>query len=282
MNPTAKAMLSWERQDIERKFMFPAGKHTNVNPLFSLLIGLILGVAAYGILFAFPGSYLATIWMQRGLIPYFIAAFFFWGLAILLLKRRKLALQKQALAVRVTPLDYEYVLTPTSVDQVLEMLYKQVEDPERFVLFSRILRALSNLKNLGRVSDVEVIIRSQSEGDQNILDTSYGVLRGLLWAMPVLGFIGTAVGLSAAIGAFGSTLSEMSSLEPLRASLKDVVAGLGVAFDTTLEGLVCTLILQLLLTFTRKQEDEFLLECDDYCHRWIIGRLKLVDQEAGA
>ncbi|GMV81001.1 MAG: hypothetical protein AMXMBFR7_21850 [Planctomycetota bacterium] len=280
MNAPAKSTLSWERQDIERKLLFPAGKHTNVNPLFSLLLGLVMAAACYGLLKLWPDSYLSMIWLERGILPYFIGVFFFWGFAILMVKRKKLALQKAALVVRVTPLDYEYVLTPTSVDQILELLYKQVEDPERFVLFSRILRALSNLKNLGRVSDVEVIIRSQSDVDQNILDTSYSVLRGLLWAMPVLGFIGTAVGLSAAIGAFGSTLAEMSSLEPLRESLKDVVSGLAVAFDTTLEGLVCTLILQMMLTFMRKQEEEFLLECDDYCHRWIIGRLKLVSGEA--
>ncbi len=272
-------MLSWELEDIERRLWFKGGKQTNVSPVLSLILGLLMTAAFYGTLRVFPGAYFARIWTELGWVPYAIAIMFFWGLAVLIFKWRKLALQKRALNIRVVPLDYGFVLSPQSADQILETLYKSVQDPERFMLFNRILRALSNLKNLGRVADVEIIIRAQSDMDHNVLESSYTILKGIIWAMPVLGFIGTVLGLSEAIGGFGSVLAAGGELSALRDSLRGVVAGLSVAFGTTFEGLITTLVLQIVLSFFRKAEEEFHEACDDYCHRYLVSRLRMVKQE---
>ena len=274
-----KHMLSWELEDIERRFWFKGGKQTNVSPLLSAILGAIMAGAFFGTLRQFPQSYFAVIWMGLGPVPYAIAITFFWGLAVLIFKWRKLALQKRALNIRVVPLDYGFVLSPKSADQILENLYKNVQDPERFMLFNRILRAISNLKNMGRVSDVEVIIRAQSDMDHNVLESSYTILKGMIWAMPVLGFIGTVLGLSEAIGGFGAVLAAGGELSALRDSLRGVVTGLSVAFGTTFEGLITTLVLQLVLSFFRKSEEEFHEDCDDYCHRYLVSRLRLVKPE---
>lgn len=272
--------LSWELEDIERKFWLKGGKQTNVSPLLSFVFGLVFVAAFYGILSLFPHAYFAKIWRELGWVPYAIALTFFWGLAVILIKWRKLVLQRRALDVRVVPLDYGFVLSPQSADQILEKLYKSVHDPERFMLFNRILRALSNLKNMGRVSDVEVIIRAQSDMDHNVLDSSYTILKGMIWSMPVLGFIGTVLGLSVAIGGFGSVLAAGGEMSELRDSLRGVVGGLSVAFGTTFEGLITTLILQIVLSFFRKAEEEFHESCDDYCHRYIVSKLRLVPNQA--
>ena len=147
------------------------------------------------------------------------------------------------------------------------------------MLFNRILRALSNLKNLGRVADVEIIIRTQSDMDHNVLESSYTILKGIIWAMPVLGFIGTVLGLSEAIGGFGSVLAAGGELSALRDSLRGVVAGLSVAFGTTFDGLITTLVLQIILSFFRKAEEEFHEACDDYYHRYLVSRLRMVKQD---
>lgn len=38
------------------------------------------------------------------------------------------------------------------------------------------------------------------------METSYALVQGFVWAIPVLGFIGTVVGLSQAIGGFTAVL----------------------------------------------------------------------------
>jgi biopolymer transport protein ExbB/TolQ len=275
----SKPALSWSLSDFERKFWFPGSKQTHASPLLALLLGGVGTGIFFYLAFAFPEHYVTEMWIARGWIPYAIALFFFWGLATAFIKWRKLRLQERALDVQPVPQTPGYVLTPHSADQVLAGLYKQVHDPERFILFDRIIRALSNLKNLGRVSDVEVILRSQSESDANVQESSYTILKSFAWAMPVLGFIGTALGLSMAIGQFGGALNQGLEMSELRGSLKSVVSGLSIAFDTTLQGLVCTLLLQMVTTFLRKREEDFLSECDEYCHKHIIAKLRLAPHE---
>ena len=69
--------------------------------------------------------------------------------------------------------------------------------------------------------------------------SSYILLNGLVWATPVLGFIGTVLGLSAAIGEFTQTLGvDSTDLAAIKLSLTGVTGGLATAFETTLVALV--------------------------------------------
>jgi len=69
------------------------------------------------------------------------------------------------------------------------------------------------------------------------------------------------------------------SADTLLHALKNVTGGLGVAFDTTLEALVAALIIQMLVTFLRKSEQEFLDDCSEYCTRNIVNKLRLLPFE---
>lgn len=274
-------MLSWRLNDIERKLFFPAGRQTQPNFLLSLLIGLGLTVSFYGLLIAIKEStpYLYAIMAERQWTPYAVTGFFFWGCASLFIKWRKLALQRRSLSIQVVPEHSNFVLSPLTVDPVLKSLYEQVDDPESFTLFNRVRRALMSLKNMGRVSDVDTVLQAQADGDHHLMESSYTLLKAFCWAMPVLGFIGTVQGLSGSIGQFGSALAQNVEVAALRDSLKQVVGQLSVAFDTTLVALIATLSLQMLISLFRKREDDFLTDCDDYCHRSIITKLRLLSHE---
>ena len=174
------------------------------------------------------------------------------------------------------------MLSPATVDQVSHGILSCIEDPRQFVLFNRIMIALSNLRNLGRVTDVDDILRSQGEHDESGMETSYSLVRGFIWGIPVLGFIGTVLGLSQAVGGFGEVLGNSREISQLVESLKIVTGGLATAFETTLQALVAALIIQILLTFLKKGEEEFLDSCAEYCLSRIVNRLRLVpfEQEA--
>ncbi len=272
--------LSWRASDPEERLFFRGGRFTRVNTACAFSIGLLLTVVFYALLtFALSDSYLTQSFTQRGFVPYLIALFFFWALAALGLKRAKLRLQRRALSLQVVPEDPAFVLSPRTVTDVLDRIYAVCDDPRRFVLFNRIVIALSNLRNLGRVTDVDDILRAQGEHDESAMETSYALLHGFVWAVPVLGFIGTVQGLSAAIGGFGMVLSGSSELSQLKDALREVTAGLSVAFETTFQGLVAALILQLLLTSLKKAELEFLDQCTEYCVRHVVGKLRLMPFE---
>jgi len=279
-------LLAWSQGDIENRFGFKGGRYTSVNHAFAFLIGaLATGILYALMLFVFvhvPGlSPVATIYMrpsnQFAVIP---ATFFcFGGLAILFLKGKKIKFQRRALDLAAVPTEPEFILTETTAATVLARIHSMVDHPRHFILLNRLDRALSNFKNIGQVGDVSAILRAQAENDEDQVASSYTVVNGLVWAIPVLGFIGTVLGLSLAIGRFTQTLQAAGDLTLIRASLQGVTGGLATAFESTLVALVFTLILQLVITFQQKREMAFLDECNDYCHSHIIAKLRLADRK---
>lgn len=214
--------------------------------------------------------------LERGWTPYAMVALFVLALTILFIKWRKLAFQKKAFGVELIPVGNNFALTSETALDVIKTLSESVDDPKRFVLFNRIERALLNLKNVGNVSDVSEMLRAQAENDESHMDSSYGILSGIIWVIPILGFIGTVVGLSGAIGGFGAVLNTDATVSSLRDSLAPVTSNLGIAFDTTFVALVLAMVIQMLMTFLRKQEEMFLDACRDYAHVNIISRLRMV------
>jgi len=269
--------LSWHRSDVEQTLYFAGGRFTRVNTLLTFLTGLLLACSFYLLLMFLPFPGLRSKFFDQGVIPYATVMLAAWSLAILFFKWRKLQMQRQCLTMSIVPDDPGFVLSPNTVEQVLERIDHLVDDPRQFVLMNRVCIALANLRNLGRVTDVDEILRSQAESDEAISESSYILLVGFLWAIPILGFIGTVLGLSIAIGEFGSVMSSGGAgADALLPALKQVTGGLAIAFDTTLVALVFALVIQLLMTFLKKSEQEFLDHCAEYCSRNIVNRLRLL------
>ncbi|MDR1494250.1 MAG: MotA/TolQ/ExbB proton channel family protein [Planctomycetaceae bacterium] len=267
--------LFWHKSDIEQRFGFRGARFTNVNPRFGFLVAFILTSCFFAALFLLPENYVGDICTKRGIAPYPTVFFGVWTLVILSVKWLKLREQKKALKISVLPGIHDFVISRNTADSVLQVIHSIAPEPHAYLLYHRIISTLSNLKNLGRVSDVDDILRSHAERDENSLETSYTLVNGFLWAIPVFGFVGTVIGLSQAIGSFGSVLTSTSELEAIAESLRHVTAGLMTAFDTTLLALVVALFLYLSATALRKSEEEFLDDCAEYCNRHIVQHLRM-------
>jgi len=266
--------LSWSRSDIERRFGFRGGRFTAVNSTLCAVLAACTTVAFYFVLYVVPEGWFVDMFTKRGMTPYCMIFLASWSLFILFVKTSKIRLQKKALNFVVVPRDHDFVLSPNTVDQVLQNVNDAVEQPKYFFLFNRIFGTLSNLKNIGNISDVGDILRSYNDQDVESVETSYSLLNGFLWSIPVLGFIGTVEGLSQAIGTFGKVLAGGADMTSLTSSLQDVTGGLATAFETTLVALVLALFLQLLATAVKKTEEELLLACSEYCTNNIVAKLR--------
>ncbi|MHC4561149.1 MAG: MotA/TolQ/ExbB proton channel family protein [Planctomycetota bacterium] len=268
--------LSFARGDIERRLGMPAGRFTSPGVLLPLLSGALLTVGVFAVLWLLPKTTVTDMFTRNMVITPAIVFLTLWSLMMLLVKGRKVALQRRALSLKLITIDEPgRYLTDSSAEEVLNALYTAVDDPQQFFLTRRIHHALVNLRNIGRIGDVDEVLRTQGENDEAQVDSSYTVLRGFIWAIPVLGFIGTVLGLSLAMGSFGQVLAGASEMELLRDALKDVVAGLAVAFETTLQGLVAALCIHLLMVRCRRKEEQFLDDCKEYCQKHIVSRLRL-------
>jgi biopolymer transport protein ExbB/TolQ len=241
---------------------------------------MVLTIASYLVLMSVGTNWLSDMFLLRGSTPYVMVFFTYWAFIILILKNSKLSLQRKALLLEVVPQETDFVLSVATVDRVMNRLYEVADDPRRFILLNRIYVALSNLRNLGRVTDVGEILRSRAEHDESVVETSYNLIRSLVWAIPILGFIGTVAGLSTAIGGFGKVLSETQDPAELIDALKGVTGGLATAFETTLIALIGALMVQMTMSMLKKREEEFLNECEEYCHQNIVNRLRLNQLES--
>ncbi len=272
-------LLNWSRMDPERRIGFAAGRFTSPNKWLSFLIGLALTVIFYIPLhLGLAPGWFNDMFTKRGPCPYPTMFLFFWALAMLLMKWRKFELQARALKLPVMPQQHDFELTPSTARALRERMSAIVDDPHQFILLNRIDLALANLHNIGHTADVAAILKIQAENDEAQIASSYALTQGFLWAIPVLGFIGTVQGLSQAIGAFAGTLAAGGDMAALRGSLQMVTGGLATAFETTLVALVCALILQLLVSWLQSRESEFLDACNDICHKNVAGKLRLNGQ----
>lgn len=272
-------LLSWSRLDPERRIGFAGGRFTSPNKFLSLLIALLLTAGFYAALYipAVP-PWLNDMFTKRGPCPYPTMLLFFWALALLFIKWRKFSLQRRAASLPLMPQQPDFELTPSTARALRERMSGIVDNPSHFILLNRIDLALANLHNIGHTADVAAILKIQAENDEAQISSSYAMIQGFLWAIPVLGFIGTVQGLSQAISAFASTLAAGADMNALRGSLQNVTGGLATAFETTLVALVCALVLQLLVSWLQSLESEFLDLCNDICHKNVAGKLRLNDK----
>jgi biopolymer transport protein ExbB/TolQ len=274
--------FSWYRDDLECKLGFNGGRFTRVNNVIWLVCGLFLAASWYAILIFVIGNDKLFVqkFTERGETLYIEVFFFFWAASILTAKIFKTQVQIKALEfTNLVPPNADFVLSRHTVNQVLQRLRTECDDPSKFLLFNRIELALSNLKNMGQITDVDTVLETQANNDMDVMESSYSLLKGLIWACPVLGFVGTVMGLGDAIGGFGKVIASTSDIAQLKPALQSVTGGLSTAFDSTFVALASTLILQLYMTYARKTEEELLDACKEYCQRFIVGRLRMIESD---
>ena len=95
----------------------------------------------------------------------------------------------------------------------------------------------------------------------------YVVPRYINWAIPILGFIGTVLGISLAAEGIQSIVGNRGSLSDLSSELGDAIAPLGIAFDTTLIALSLSVFLTLLQTALQRWEDSVLVDYENRLRR---------------
>jgi len=277
----ALVSLSWAEQDIENRWgIFTGGRFTCVNKLFCFLIAASITTAFFGLMFFLyhgpadgVAHYLAEFFVRSNNLPATIPAtlFFSLGMVIVAIKIPKLKLQRQALDLAVVPQHQDFALNEATAKTVLERMRSLVDDTRNFILLNRIDRALSGLHNIGGVSDVSTIVKGQADNDENQIAASYALINAMVWAIPVLGFVGTVLGLKFAMSKFDLS----GDAGQIKESLGPVVLGLSTAFETTLVGLVFALVLHLSSDLVQQKEMDFLDECNDYCHTNVISKLRV-------
>ena len=135
------------------------------------------------------------------------------------------------------------------------------------------LRGLEHFRVRKSNPEVASMLASHSEIDANAVQSSYTLLNVFIWAIPILGFIGTVIGISAAVGGFSGGLEAAQDISALKDSLNNVTGGLATAFDTTLIALVMSIFVMFPSSSLQKAEEDLLNWVDEYCNENLLKRL---------
>ena len=278
-------VLRHARLDPEARFGLPTGRGTTPSSATCFMLAAVVGAAFYGAAYALrEREWGSVVWEYTtgfGRIPIPIVLLSIWSLVFLLIKWLKIRAQRQALRIAFVPEDSGFVLSDTTADAVIDAIDRAVDDPSRFLFLARSRAVLRMMRNLGRVSDADEVLSSRGDQDESSMDSGYTVLRGFIWAIPVLGFIGTVIGLTQAMGRFGEAMKVAGQdVGQITEKLKTVLEGLDTAFITTAEALIAVLVIYLVQTAVRRADEAL---CDDIraaCSNAIVARIRIARREA--
>ncbi|MBX7212200.1 MAG: MotA/TolQ/ExbB proton channel family protein [Verrucomicrobiaceae bacterium] len=256
---------------------------TNANMWLALAIGLVTTGAFLGVLLAFappadlPSTkynlmqYLANVWKGHLPVNGLNTLFFFWAIAILYLKLEKLRHQRRALLLDVLPADLGGEINAQTVGSFIDHIYGLPHRLRDSLMVNRIRKGLELFEGKQNVADAVTLMSAQSDIDSARIGTSYVPVKAFLWAIPIMGFVGTVLGLSHAL--LSLDFKNLEDVKAVIGVLKGVINGLGGAFDATLVGLVFAMLLNFPMNALAKAEDDCLNDIDAFCNEVLIPRL---------
>jgi biopolymer transport protein ExbB/TolQ len=225
------------------------------------LAAVVVGVFHFGPLREFPLSRYLEYPVQWAEVTLFCCA-----VGGLLAKLLALPAERKACRVDLLP---RWDGKPVPVDQapaLLAALDRQSGRIRRTYLARRVRAVLEFICQRRTVANLDDQLRALADTDAIAHEQSYSLIRLITWAMPILGFLGTVVGITGAIGGV--------TPEVLEKSLSQVTGGLAEAFDATAVALSLTMATMFLTSLVERSEQSLLDAVDNFidrgmAHRWV-------------
>lgn len=238
-----------------------------------LLWGAVLTGGFYA--FLFSGKVESEFMMRYfagSQIEYVEVALFFVGMAALLLKWKDVRRQTRWMASRLKGPERRFLnggvgaFSSQQAELLLEKLRELPAGIRGGYFISRLENTLDFVARNRSAIGVEDEMKYLSDMDAERMSQSYSLIRLVVWAIPILGFLGTVMGITLAIGALSGNLSDTA------ATLPQMIAGLSVAFDTTAIALAFSIVLMFTQFLVEKTENRLLTAVDFQVHRELSGR----------
>jgi biopolymer transport protein ExbB/TolQ len=208
-------------------------------------------------------------------IEYTTTGLFFIGVATLLMKAARIPAERSALAadlldgIQLDPA-LDAVSTAQGIDTHLNLVARRSEDS---YLVRRIRDVVSYVVGRRSADGLEGHLNYLSDLAAARLHNGYALIRTITWAVPILGFLGTVIGITMAIANI--------TPDQLESSLPDVTAGLAVAFDTTALSLALSMILVFGTFLIERAEQGTMDDIEDFCIKRLIGLFPAVESPVG-
>jgi biopolymer transport protein ExbB/TolQ len=211
-------------------------------------------------------------------IPALITCLFFWGAMSCFLRRKRI----RALAEMEREVSMPEILNRIEQNG-LEKMEQELASLklEASPTIRRLLVILGQWRQKADLQEADVVLQRQVEHDEEALHSGYGLVRLFVWALPVVGLIGTVIGISLAVGGFATFLGgNIDDVMEIKKNLVSVTGGLSFAFLITLEGLATSLILMFAASSIQDQEQKVFSEVQKSIVEVFLPRLQQLYPES--
>ena len=153
---------------------------------------------------------------------------------------------------------------------MLESLAKLPGYVRKSYLARRLEQALEFVARKGTASGLDAELKHLSDMDAARQHEGFALVRIIIWATPMLGFLGTVIGITLAL----ADLSPQALVSTPESAMEGLLAGLAVAFDTTALALVLAIVLMFAQFLTGRLETELLEAVDRRVDAELVGRFQ--------
>jgi biopolymer transport protein ExbB/TolQ len=211
---------------------------------------------------------LAVGWVPFAVIAFMVISFVMLGqrLALVLASERALG---ETYLTHTTPLN-----TDQEIDEAMLMIKDKAIQIKDNDVAKRVVGALARFKHTRSVREAEDQLTVYSELAYNKMDAGYTILRVIVWATPLLGFVGTVQGVSKSVGGLAKVLGgDVEDVSQITTALGKVTSELAFAFDTTLVALVAVIIIMIAMTIVERADGSSLDRIEDYIKNQVLQNL---------
>lgn len=264
MEPTR---VSIENSENTLNHNYPIEQAFRLPLIITALLVLLPGIALYwfvGDAQSTPRSLKLFIgnWISPIILWFFCASFLhLWLKKAQLIKEESSStlLSKQLIPNIFKNNDLTHLMTEDDLEKELNNIRAQNNISNKNLLCSRLSLFLNHSEN--DIDDTFAI------KEREYMKGSFSLSRFMVWAIPIMGFIGTVWGISNGIAHFSEAMTSTNSVTDVSAMLKEslplVTSSLATAFDTTLLALLLSIPLMMLMLSLEKNEEAYLLDLDE-------------------
>lgn len=127
-----------------------------------------------------------------------------------------------------------------------------------------LMSALHRFGSTRNIQDVSSAIRDTCELEFGRLDAELSMVRYVAWAIPAIGFVGTVRGIGEAL---------QQAHKAVEGDVSGVVAGLGVAFNSTLVALGLSILVMFLLHQVQLRQERAVLDTEEFLDTRVVRQM---------
>ncbi len=199
-------------------------------------------------------------------VEYVETGMFMVGMAALLLKALDILFQKGQSDEPLLPRAAAGGMPATEASTLLTVLSHLPLARQAHVYVTRVRKGLLHVHRAGSAEKLDDELKYLADEDLERAHESYGLVRLIIWAIPILGFLGTVIGIALAMGKL--------SPQALDTSLPEVMASLTIAFDTTAVALALSIVLFFGQFAVARYEQGLLEDVNERVAEELLGRFE--------